>query len=889
MKGPPTGFWGKLEQLADRSIRAWHPLEHHCADVAACCEALLNRTLIRARLACLGGLDDLTPMQVQRLCVLAAFHDIGKFNIGFQNKAWSVAKPHAGHVAEVLALFGDTKWPEQDRLCASLPLDAILSWGPDEAGLKLLVAAICHHGRPVQVEGALAYQPHLWRPDGGRDPFAGIAALSDRTRIWFPAAFGGGAALPANPEFQHAFSGLVTLADWIGSHAELFRYSDSSDEHRMRHARGQAAVALGSLGIDIAPARTALGLQTPGFEMVAPFKPRDLQARTLDLPISRGGSLALLEAETGSGKTEAALARFLRLFHAGEVDALYFALPTRTAATQMHRRVVHAVARAFPEQVARPPVILAVPGYLAVDDQTGLRLPGFEVLWNDDPAERFRFRGWAAENPKRYLAGAIVIGTVDQVLLSSLTVSHSHMRASALLRHLLVVDEVHASDSYMTTILHAVLVNHLAAGGHALLMSATLGASTRERLFAAASGPREVIASNLEQARAAPYPLLTVCSMSGRGTAQIPLESDSTPKDIRYELISCADDSQAVARIAVDAAKAGARVIVIRNTVRDCVDTQVAIEALVSMPTHPDGLFACRGVIAPHHSRFAKDDRAVLDAALEARFGKDAATGPCVVVATQTVQQSLDLDADFMISDICPMDVLLQRLGRLHRHSRERPQPYTVARAAVITPAQRDLELLIRASGQARGEHGLGTVYEDLRVIESTWRALLTRPTLSIPAMNRSLVEETTHPEALAALVKELGARWQTHSTWCDGAQTARSQVAQLNMVDRSKPFGYYAFPSGPLERHIMTRLGEGDRIAAFGQPLAGPFGNQVRRLVIPAHLAPGVAADALPDQVVSSDGQTTFIFGSRRFVYDRLGLRLLDSNLSAEEDSFDA
>src|SRR5260370_8997315 len=97
MNAPTTGFWGKLEQLADRSIRAWHPLEHHCADVAACCEALLNRTLMRARLARLGGLDDLTPTQVQRLCVLVAFHDIGKFNIVFQNKAWTAPTPPERH------------------------------------------------------------------------------------------------------------------------------------------------------------------------------------------------------------------------------------------------------------------------------------------------------------------------------------------------------------------------------------------------------------------------------------------------------------------------------------------------------------------------------------------------------------------------------------------------------------------------------------------------------------------------------------------------------------------------------------------------------------------------------------------------------------------------
>ncbi|MDB4914145.1 MAG: CRISPR-associated helicase/endonuclease Cas3, partial [Gemmatimonadetes bacterium] len=190
------------------------------------------------------------------------------------------------------------------------------------------------------------------------------------------------------------------------------------------------------------------------------------------LPRDEESSITILESETGSGKTEAALARFVTLFSAGKVDGLYFALPTRTAATQMHKRVFDATAMAFTEP---PPVILAVPGYLRVDDTEGRRheLARFDVLWPD--AERFRYRGWAAEGPKRYLAGCIVVGTVDQVLLSSLRVGHAHMRATSLMRMLLVVDEVHASDAYMTRILEDVLARHRRAGGHALLLSATLG------------------------------------------------------------------------------------------------------------------------------------------------------------------------------------------------------------------------------------------------------------------------------------------------------------------------------------------------------------------------------------------------------------------------------
>src|SRR5690606_3841040 len=157
-------------------------------------------------------------------------------------------------------------------------------------------------------------------------------------------------------------------------------------------------------------------------------------------PIAEQGSTVILEAETGSGKTEAALLHFMKLFHAGLVDGLYFALPTRTAATQIHGRVCAVIARAFPNAATRPAVVLAVPGYLRVDDVLGTRGPNFSVawspdqpapilaspqaLWNDDEVERYRFRGWAAEHPKRYLAGTVVVGTIDQVLLSALKVNH---------------------------------------------------------------------------------------------------------------------------------------------------------------------------------------------------------------------------------------------------------------------------------------------------------------------------------------------------------------------------------------------------------------------------------------------------------------------------------
>lgn len=139
----------------------------------------------------------------------------------------------------------------------------------------------------------------------------------------------------------------------------------------MVFSREASQRAILSVGIDTSVARAAMGTAKPAFSMVSAFEPRTFQRSVLELPAGHGGSLTILEAETGSGKTEAAFARFLSLFHAGEVDGLYFALPTRTASTQIHARMLAAVTRAFAGAAAAPPVILAVPGYLRFNDRVG--------------------------------------------------------------------------------------------------------------------------------------------------------------------------------------------------------------------------------------------------------------------------------------------------------------------------------------------------------------------------------------------------------------------------------------------------------------------------------------------------------------------------------------
>lgn len=881
MDGPPIDFWGKLAPPEEPHPSAWHPLVDHCADVSACAEALFERTLLRRRLAALGGQDDLTPVQVARLLVFVAFHDVGKFNLGFQAKAEPGATNTAGHVSEVAALF-DSGGPLVDRFLDALGARAWADWGRDTTLDALLFASICHHGRPVPT--GMRVQPWVWREDRRLDPFEGIARLAGEVRRWFPLAFEqGGSPLPEAAAFAHAFSGLVVLADWLGSDRVTFPFSEPGDPERMVFSRSRARGALREMGLDPGNARESLSPRPP-FDSLFGFQPRGAQETIERLEAAGEGSLVVLEAETGSGKTEAALARFFTLYARGEVDGLYFALPTRTAASQIHRRIVAAVERAFPLADARPPVVLAVPGYLDVDGRSGRRVPllsKFDVLWDDSP-DRFRYRAWAAENSKRFLAAPIAVGTIDQVLLSSLLVPHAHLRGTALLRQFLVVDELHASDSYMNRLLEVVLERHRDAGGHALLMSATLGTSARHRfLRRTAADPLP----SLEEAIRMPFPAVSI-----QGTPQmIAVKGTDRTKRIRVIPWAVLGEPRVIAGAALDAAGEGAKVLVIRNTVSDCLETQIALEEEAANRQKEDLLFRCNGVPAPHHARYSRDDRLELDRAIEEVFGKHRPDGGCVAIATQTVQQSLDLDADWLLTDLCPIDVLLQRIGRLHRHAREdRSARFISPTAHVLIPHRRDLGSLIRPSGKATGRHGLGTVYEDLRILEATLRLVESRSEWSIPRDNRELVESATHPEALRRLAAELGPPWDRHEMKISGGDAAKHSLAAYNSFSWTRIFGEEPFPPRTqLERRISTRLGEGDRRAVFSEPKSGPFGNDVVELSLPAHFAADAEPDSVPVAIESGPGELRFAFGQKRFIYDKLGLR--PDERTMEDDLADA
>ena len=878
-------FWAKAQPYREPGPERIHLLEHHLADVGACFEALLAQPNIRQRLARSGGMDSLDHATAARLALFAALHDIGKVNIGFQTRIWrdedfpaGQRRPgRAGHYHELAPVMLGENTGTTDKFFGSLDWwwDATESW--DDCGgetvCALFIAALSHHGQPLQLEGGLNHDSRLWTDIGSLNPFAQLQRIGELARLWFPAAWeSGGNPLPSKPEFQHHFLGLCTLADWIGSNEEWFPFCDEPRDGYMEQARDQAYRAVKDIGLDVAQQRNQF-VGVPDFPGLFPHidAPNAIQQAALGTPLDE--QLLIIESETGSGKTEAALWRFARMYEAGLVDGLYFALPTRAAATQLHGRITRFVERLFPPE-NRPETVLAVPGYVRAGDIGGHHLQNYEVWWDDHADAATRARRWAAEGSKRYLAAQIAVGTVDQAMTAALKVRHSHLRAACLSRNLLVVDEVHASDPYMRRVLKALLDTHLGTGGHALLMSATLGSVAR-RQWMSAAWAQTVAAPPLEDAVAAHYPAVSVMAPEGESVA--PAGENRQAKSVSIIADPLIHEFGKVAELALQGARMGAKTLVIRNTVSNAVATQEALEQAAG--NDRSLLFSVDGVATLHHSRFAPDDRRLLDARVEELLGRNRASGGLVVVGTQTLEQSLDIDADLLITDLCPVDVLLQRIGRLHRHRREtRPAGHESPRCVVLTPDTGDLSPLLQRGANSTGLGPHGFVYDDLRVLEATRRLIVQHPQWDIPRMNRELVENATHLAALDRIVEELGEAWKAHALDVEGKAIAEVQGAGSNVVQRDKSFFHnnrdVLFPSNAEER-IRTRLGDEGVEMQFDPPPPSPFDatRRIGTMTIANHLLRGAFPDG-PVATTETEGGFTFDVGDRRFRYDRLGLR---------------
>lgn len=840
-----SSAWGKLSKNNDK----WHSLVGHSIDVASSFEALLSTKAYRSRLSsALGRMA--TSGDIARLCYLAFIHDIGKASPGFRFKL-EESKP-VGHIKEILWLLNKDRSKSSTAVFEGLfskLFSAMDTHAGDDAD-HLVMATFAHHGTPFHIDD-LGNHSAAWNPRPGYDASATITEIATLGHELYSQGF----SEPSGPvlsQVSHFFAGLLQLADWLGSDQRVFEFWNGVDDtSRPEWARSAASEAIKRFGIDPSDHRSARAGGRPTIERTLGVE--NLHSAQRETMLS-SGRLAILEAETGSGKTEAALARFFELFDQGAVDSLYFALPTRVAAKEIHQRVCKAVDRGFPPGSC-PPVLLAIPGQVKMDGLVGLPQPDFGFSWEDD-REHPEF--WAAEHSKRFLAASIAVGTIDQILLGALRIKHSHMRAAAALRSLVVIDEVHASDTYMTEILDQWLQNHLASGGYALLLSATLGGQLRSRLLGRPTAP------TLAEAIATPYPLLST------QTAENPIAASNRSKDVRVEPVVAMHSPDIIARMAISAASVGARVLVIRNTVAGAI---AVMNEVMGHGAGRDLIWRVNGRPAMHHSRFSSGDRSLLDSEVQNVMGRNAPARGVIVIGTQTLEQSLDIDADLLITDLCPMDVLLQRIGRLHRHFRiDRLSDYSRARVILLIPDQADFDELAKKPAHGLGVADWGGVYPDLFVTMKTLEALTETPEISIPRDNRRLVEMALHPESVEGLARSLLhiPIWSAHYSMVRGKKVAAARAGRDAIYSHQTPFSDVKFVR---DERIAARLGAMDRMVSAGDT-PGPFAVPMGDLKVPHFLAYGIGDKPIVAISTDAEGAISVKIDGKDFRYDERGLQ---------------
>lgn len=857
---PAGSYWAKAGETG------WHPLSAHLMDVAAVIRVLFAPTsALATRAAHIARHAGVTPLPVLELATyMALVHDVGKAQHGFQERRAGTGNVlRSSHVQRLIGdlrharALGDSALP-LIGLRTQL-LEPLISDSGDEA-FALLCLCIAHHGRPWNAPRQPV--PEAWREDwqtnGARRPVEHAHELVNRAR-----RLSGLDGLPRDllPAESQLFAGALTLADWIGSSEEIFAFAPGMEREPDAYWAEQcerARVELMRTGTSRPLSDEASRVHWSAIFPRIAHTATALQDHVMQAPVPDPGDIVVIESDTGSGKTEAALALYARLRAAGRVDGLFFALPTRATASAMEARV-----RAFAQAwcpAAAGNIVLASGG-------AGKSTVGEEALLLDDDERASRYIAqWATRSLTKAFAGELVVGTIDQALLAALPVKHAHLRLAALSRLLIVVDELHAYDGYMLALLARVTEYMRACGGVVVAMSATLATEvTRELAGLPTSLDRDT-------AMARPFPCVSYGS-SGGNFRDHPILSPAN-REREYAVVEIS--SIEVITRAIDAAKAGARVLVIRNTVSAALETVESLAAVA--PQHvwqPDGSGP-----APYHGRYTRCDRIALDAAVRSDFGVGSTTSGIILVSTQVVEQSLDVDFDLLITDLCPIDVLLQRLGRVHRHPRARVNGFENPRALIIQPDREFAEMLDGALPSSWRRTGLGNVYDDLAVLALTQRLIRCTPKLAVPCRNRMIIEEVYHRESRDVLLAS-DERWDQlinrHLGMTMGQRAVANQWKLPLLTDAysGEEMTELFRLSVDQELRLRARLGDEKIRLEFDVPVPNHFSSDVGDQHVDVEFRRlGVKGDAeLPTVTVTNDQHDfRFVAGRLRGMYTRFG-----------------
>lgn len=787
-------YWGKARQ-DDREVLALHALPCHCLDVAAVVHCLLEAD---PRLqGCLqrAAEQDITAVKPW-LLFLAALHDLGKYHPGFQAKAPEAAamlgQPPYLRSSDVAHWdVGLWLWVNKLTVPEGLHLPAIKPWRDHGVLTPLAEAAFGHHGRPA--EPGCSITPHH------RQNIRAAQACADA----MAALFLRNATLPRGDQYtltrlSWPYAGLLVLADWIGSAEQWFPpYAAPMPLERYYRERAlpQARLAVTECGVLLPPSARKHTF-TSLFPDLADRTSTPLQTYAQDQAVERQGpQMHIFEDLTGSGKTEAALLCANALMDQGECGGLYIGLPTMATANAMYARMAEHY-RALFEPGEHTSLMLAHSAR-SIHDTFLASIPLEDAAAGErGPASEREDSGptcaaWLADNRKKALLAPCGVGTLDQALLGILPARHQSLRLLGLSRLVLIADEVHAYDAYTRRLLCALLEFMAMLGSSAVILTATLPLAQRRELCDAFS---RGLGQDPAPLRETAFPLAT--RVDADGCRETPLRA---VRNLDVETI-LTDDIEDMYAALTEAHRAGACACWIRNTVDQALEARRHLVEDLGLPSESVLLF---------HARFTQSDRLTIEEEVLRRFGpqsRPADRAGRILISTQVVEQSLDADWDLMLSDLAPMDLIIQRAGRCQRHPwrKGRPTGYDAPRMMVLSPRPTDDA---DAGWYRRLLGNAAFVYPMQAPLWRTARLLAERGGIHLPRDARALVEGTYGANLPAPVdIERADAEPQ-------GKEMGKDYMARYNALDAE--VGYATESAANFwaeEDRVPTREGE-DRV----------------------------------------------------------------------------
>jgi CRISPR-associated endonuclease/helicase Cas3 len=749
-----TYFWAKTTPDDKPGISVYdHMLNVGC--VASCIADLMP------------GLLERFQIQSNSVAALASLHDLGKISPGFQRKcsAWLDDNNLSG-------IDRKCRWDVMEKDHGKVSHTAIqeflLKIGISRDSAQYLAAVLgAHHGRIKYYPNPRGYKIN---PISEKD--SGIDWNSERQKcaeqLWNVLKGENAITLTDESPAIWWLAGLVSVADWIGSDERFFpperKKPDGNCNEHARHAL--EAIDFRMPGIIPDLSFHDLFHERTGNRWV----PNEMQERTAAMISGQG--VYVIEAPMGMGKTEAALWAAYNLLSAGKAAGIYFALPTQATSNRMHLRMKEFVTRIAPEVNESR----LIHGTSWLKDQTPVVEPASSIYEKDEGDESIG-RDWFS-SPKRALIAPFGVGTIDQALLGVVAAKHFFVRRFALAGKVVILDEVHSYDLYTGTLIDELIKTLEALGCTVIVLSATL---TGKRLGEIVSPPPEA-----SDDMRLPYPFIT-----GRheGLELEPVTAPPPkPLTVKVDFVS----ETKAAEEAILLARKGGAVLWVCNTVDEAQKQYRDLRKLVKKE-FPLGLL---------HARFPFWRREEIENDWMERFGKSGKTRcGSILVSTQIVEQSVDLDSDLLITELAPTDMLLQRLGRLWRHERGHRKA-DHARIYIIEE-EKNLDAF-RTMESKKIKDSLGGkahVYDPFVLLRSLqlWKDY---PEITIPTQIRELIEETylyreDEPESWCKLYEDAYGKALAHrqkalmssNIWNvaledeEGVQTRLNEIATVSVV----------------------------------------------------------------------------------------------------------